>query len=132
MTITVQRNLSQPMAQLVQVGAHQIIADEGAAEGGSDSGPDPHDLYDAAVGACKALTMLWFAKRKGIPLDDAKVSIERDASEERSGTYRLHAKIELVGELSEEQRQQLLTVAGKCPVHKLMTLVTTEITTSLA
>lgn len=131
MTITVQRDLSQPMAQVVQSGAHQLIADEGVAEGGSDSGPNPHDLYDAAVGACKALTMLWYAKRKGIPLDDAKVSIERDASEERSGTYRLHAKIELVGQLSEEQRQQLLTVAGKCPVHKLMTAVTTEITTSL-
>jgi putative redox protein len=132
MTITIQRELSQPMAQTIQIGQHQLGADGTLEEGGSDSGPSPHDLYDAAIGACKALTMIWFAKRKGIPLDDATVTVERDASDERSGTYRLHAKIHLVGELTEEQRQQLLTVAGKCPIHKLMTAVTTEITTTLA
>ena len=132
MTITVKRELSQPMAQTIEIGQFHLTADNTLEEGGSDSGPTPHDLYDAAVGACKALTMIWFAKRKGIPLVDATVTVERDASEERSGTYRLHATVHLVGELSEEQRQQLLTVAGKCPVHKLMTTVTTEITTTLA
>jgi putative redox protein len=132
MTITVTRELSKPMAQTIQIGQHQLSADSTLEEGGSDSGPSPHDLYDAAIGACKALTMIWFAKRKGIPLDDATVTVERDASDERNGTYRLHAKIHLVGALSEEQRQQLLTVAGKCPIHKLMTAVTTDITTTLA
>jgi putative redox protein len=131
MTTIVKRELSKPMAQQIQSGKHQLSADGTLEEGGSDSGPSPHDLYDAALGACKALTMIWFAKRKGIPLEDATVTIERDDSDERSGTYRLHAKVELVGNLTEEQRQQLLTVAGKCPVHKLMTAVTTEITTSL-
>ena len=42
------------------------------------------------------------------------------------------ATLHLSGELTEEQRQQLLTVAGKCPIHKLMTAVTTEVTTTLA
>ncbi len=120
------------MAQTIQIGPHQLCADNALEEGGSDSGPSPHDLYDAAIGACKALTMIWFAKRKGIPLDDATVTVERDASDERNGTYRLHTKVHLVGDLTDEQRQQLLTVAGKCPVHKLMTAVTTEITTTLA
>ena len=60
------------------------------------------------------------------------MSTERDASDERKGVYRLAATLHLTGELSDAQRQELLAVAGKCPIHKLMTAVTTEITTVLA
>ena len=59
------------------------------------------------------------------------MSVERDPSEERKGFYRLATTLHLGGELSDEPRQDLLAVAQKCPVHKLMTSVTTEITTIL-
>jgi putative redox protein len=131
MSITVIRDTSQPMRHVVHLRSHEIAVDGSVAEGGSDLGPDPHDLYDAALGACKALTIMWYANRKGIPVGDVKVSVDRDASEERKGTYRLATKLELGGELTEAQRQELLTVAQKCPLHKLMTAVTTEITTEL-
>ncbi|MES3025454.1 MAG: OsmC family protein [Pseudomonadota bacterium] len=132
MPITVTRDLSQAMRHVVQIRGHQFPIDGSADEGGSDSGPGAHDLYDAALASCKALTVVWYARRKGIALDDVQVEIERDASEERHGIYRLHTKLHLSGALSETQRQELLTVAGKCPIHKLMSTVTTEITTSLA
>jgi putative redox protein len=57
--------------------------------------------------------------------------MERDASEERQGTYRLAATLHLTGDLSETQRAELLAAAQKCPIHKLMTSVTTEVTTVL-
>jgi putative redox protein len=120
------------MRHHVHVGEHVIAVDEGADNGGEDSGPNPHDLYDAALGACKALTTLWFANRKGIPLDDIRVEVDRDASREREGHYALAVTLHLGGKLSEDQRQMLLNVAGKCPLHKLMSAVTTEITTTLA
>jgi putative redox protein len=132
MSITVTRDVSQPMRHVVQIRAHQFAIDGSVDEGGNDSGPGPHDLYDAALASCKALTVVWYARRKGIALQDVRVEVERDAAEERHGTYRLHTVLHLSGDLSEEQRQELLTVAGKCPVHKLMTTVTTDITTSLA
>lgn len=132
MTITVTRDLAQPMRHTLQVRAHQIVVDGSVEEGGNDDGPGAHDLYDAALAACKALTLVWYARRKNIPLADVRIDIERDASEERHGVYRLHTILHLSGALSEAQRHELLTVAGKCPVHKLMTSVTTEITTSLA
>jgi putative redox protein len=113
MTITVRRDLSQPMRHIVHVRDHQIAVDGSVEEGGSDFGPTPHDLYDAALGACK-------------------VAVDRDASQERQGVYRLSTVLHLGGELSEAQRKELLTVAGKCPLHKLMTAVKTEITTTLA
>jgi putative redox protein len=132
MSVTVIRDTSQPMRHVVHLRGHEFAVDGSVAEGGSDMGPDPHDLYDAALGACKALTIMWYANRKGIPVGEVKVSVERDASEERKGVYRLATTLELGSELSEAQRQELLTVAQKCPVHKLMTSVTTEITTTLA
>jgi len=131
MTISVQRDRTGKMKHVVKVREHTVIADELPEVGGEDMGPTPHDLYDAAVGACKALTMLWYANRKGIPLDDIAVDVDRDSSEERQGTYRLRVRLTLGGALSEEQRQELLNVAGKCPVHKLMTQVKTEIATEL-
>lgn len=132
MNVSAVRDKTGAMRHHIHIGQHVITVDEPEANGGEDTGPTPHDLYDAALAACKALTMLWYAKRKGIALDDIHVDVTRDDSEERAGRYRLDARLTLGGELSDAQREELLTVAGKCPVHKLMTQVTTEITTSLA
>ncbi|HZX28990.1 MAG TPA: OsmC family protein [Telluria sp.] len=132
MSITVKRDLSQPMRHIVHVRDHIVSTDLVAADGGTDAGPDPHDLYDSALGACKALTLLWFAQRKGFPVEDIEVTVERDASAERQGVYRLATKIALTGDLTDEQRAAMLAAASKCPVHKLMASVTTEITTELA
>lgn len=119
------------MRHLISVRQHLIPTDIAIADGGGDSGMDPHDLYDAALGACKALTVLWYANRKGIAVEDIEISIDRDSSQERSGTYKLTATLSLAGELTPAQKRELLTVADKCPIHKLMTQVTTQISTSL-
>jgi putative redox protein len=132
MTITVTRDLSVPMAQNVAIRTHRFIADNGVDGGGSDAGPSPHDLYDAALASCKALTLTWYAARKGLPLTDVRVDITRDGSEERHGVYRLTTVLHLAGDLSDAQRAELLAVAEKCPIHKLMSQVKTEITTVLA
>jgi putative redox protein len=131
MTIKALRDQSLPMRHIVHVRNHIISSDVSVEEGGSDAGPSPHDLYDSALSACKALTVVWYAKRKNIPLEHVEVSTERDASEERQGVYRLNVSLHLTGDLTEAQRAELLSAAQKCPIHKLMTSVTTEITTVL-
>lgn len=131
MSLELRRIPGAPMAQTLRIRSHELMVDGSVAEGGADGGPDPHDLYDAALGACKALTVLWYARRKGLPVDDVHTVIERDASGERSGTYRLTARLQISGNLTDAQIAELETVAHKCPVHKLMTSVTTEITTSV-
>lgn len=131
MTIEVVRDRAHKMKHTVRVGSHAFTVDEPPANGGEDLGPTPHDLYDSALGACKALTTLWYAQRKHIPVEDIRVSVERDDSEERRGVYRLRVLLDVTGELTDAQRQELLNVAGKCPVHKLMTQATTEVVTEL-
>ena len=132
MTIEVTRDRSRKMRHTVRVGTHSFAVDEPPGNGGEDLGPTPHDLYDSALGACKALTTLWYANRKHIPLENIRVAVDRDDGEERRGVYRLRVTLELGGPLTPEQRQELLNVAAKCPVHKLMTQATTEVDTALA
>ena len=132
MTIDVVRDRSRKMMHTVHVRQHAFAVDEPESNGGEDLGPTPHDVYDSALGACKALTTLWYARRKLIPVEDIRVTVERDDSEERRGVYRLRVTLDVTGALTDAQRQELLTVAGKCPVHKLMTQVTTEVVTELA
>ena len=132
MTIQIARDRSHKMKHVVHVRRHSFAIDEPAENGGEDEGVTPHDVYDSALGACKAMTVLWYAQRKQIPDDDIQVTVDRDDSEERRGVYRLRVTLALTGALTDAQRQELLTVAGKCPVHKLMTLSTTEVSTELA
>ena len=132
MTITITRDRSRKMKHTATVRQHTIVLDELADNGGEDLGVTPHDMYDSALGACKALTVLWYAQRKQIPVEDIQVSVERDDADERKGVYRLRTTLSLGGALSQAQRQELLAVAGKCPVHKLMTQATTEVRTELA
>lgn len=131
MGIQITRDRSAAMRHQLVIGGQTISVDASVPEGGDGAGASPHDLYDAALGACKALTVLWYARKRGIPVEDIQVNVVRDDSQERAGVYRLDAQLTVSGTLNDAQRAELLRVAQKCPVHKLMTEVKTEITTSL-
>lgn len=105
------------LKQLVEAGGNTFFSDAPVAAGGDEAGPDPHDLLDAALGACTALTVTMVARRKQFPLEDVRVEVTR---EEAGGVYRLFRKIELVGTLDAEQRDYLLGIANKCPIHKAL------------
>jgi len=132
MSISIRRDGIAGTRHILKIRNHEIAVDAAPAGGGSDAGPQPHDLYDASLAACKALTVLLYARRKGMPVEDIEVVIDRDDSEERKGVYRLKSTLRVTGDLSAAQRDELLRVAGKCPVHRLMTEVKTEIETDWA
>jgi putative redox protein len=115
----------------ISVRAHEIHSDVAPATGGEDSGPGPHDLFDASLSACKVATAVWYAKKNGIPLERAECHIESDASEERAGKYKLSVRLAFHGPLlTDEQRQRLYTAVARCPIHKLMT--TTDVVVETA
>jgi putative redox protein len=131
MPIELRRHPTAALAQSVSIHSHTLTADASVNEGGDDAGPSPHDLYDAALGACKAITVMWYARKKGMAVEDVQTVITRDDSDERKGIYRLAATLRIRGALTDAQLQELEAVAKKCPVHKLMTAVSTEITTQV-
>jgi putative redox protein len=119
MDIQLRRLAGQPLAQTLRIRGHSLVVDGSVATGGGD------------LGACKAITVLSYARRKGIPVDEIETDVLRDASQERAGTYRLETRLRIRGALSDAQLQELARVAEKCPVHKLMSTVVTEIGTDV-
>jgi putative redox protein len=105
----------------IEVRAHEFFTDLSEPEGGEDTAPDAHDYFDASLLACRALTAVWFARRNGIPLERVVAEVERDASEERKGRYRLRIGVAFQGALTDDQRRRLEAAVARCPITKLMT-----------
>lgn len=108
---------------------HALIADEPVSVGGTNTGPSPYDLLVAGVGACTAMTLRMYADHKKLPLDSVRVTLTHnkvhasdcDECETENGKIdRIEREIALSGELSEEQRQRMLEIADRCPVHKTL------------
>jgi uncharacterized OsmC-like protein/alpha/beta superfamily hydrolase len=106
-----------------------LVADEPVAYGGGDEGPSPYEYLLAALGACTAMTLQMYARRKKWPLVEAVVRLShdkihaadcRDCEETGSRIDRFLREIELTGELDETQRRRLLEIAEECPVHRTL------------
>jgi putative redox protein len=117
-TIRTTKAATGTIAVQLAIGQHVLLADTSPTNGGDDLGPDPHELLDAALASCTALTLTLYARRKGMQL--AKVEVEVD-HEESNGVYRMRRIVHLAGELSAEERARLLEIAGRCPVHRSLT-----------
>ena len=116
--------------QNVSIGRHRFLADEPFEAGGCDAGPNPYELLLTALGACTAMTIRMYANRKQWPLEAVRVRLTHEkihaedclACETKEGLVeRIEREILLRGDLTDEQRQKLLEIANKCPVHRTLT-----------
>ena len=114
---------------LIAAGRHRLRADEPESVGGTDTGPDPYSFLLTSLGACTSMTMRLYADRKGYPLERAEVRLKHskvhaeDCAECENRTAKIdliEREVELLGDLSAEQRADLLRIADRCPVHRTL------------
>ncbi|MEM9987367.1 MAG: bifunctional alpha/beta hydrolase/OsmC family protein, partial [Bacteroidota bacterium] len=113
----------------VQVGKHRFLADEPSSVGGDDLGPSPYDLLAASLGTCTAMTLRMYANHKGWAVREIRVHLEHykdypqdqiEPENQKSKIDHVDRHIEIEGDLDEKQRQRLLEIADRCPVHRTL------------
>ena len=110
-----------PYRTEIHVQPHVILADEPKDMGGQDLGPAPAELLLSSIGSCKAITMRMYADRKQWDLTGAEISLSiSKQTGELQDTNFIKCHIRLDGNLDETQRQRLLKIADKCPIHKIL------------
>ena len=116
-------------SQTIQSDDHRWIADEPAAVGGSNLGPDPYEHLLAALGSCTAMTMRMYANRKKWPVEHISIELDhsRDHGADCSECDEEHKQIDVItravsitGDLDDKQRARMMEIADKCPVHRTM------------
>lgn len=137
-TVTVTEAGTGTYTQQITAGQHRLVADEPQPIG-DDKGPTPYDLLLAALGACTSMTMRMYADRKGWQLDRVEVTLRHkrihaqdcaDCETKAGWVSHIDRDIELTGDLDDVQRQQLMHIAERCPVHQTLKSEV-EVTTSL-
>jgi uncharacterized OsmC-like protein len=113
----------------ITVKGHELIADEPESAGGTGMGPDPYDYLVAALGSCTSMTIRMYADLKKWPLESVVIRLKHQKihaedcreCETRNGKVDIiEREIELIGPLNKEQRERLLEIANKCPVHRTL------------
>jgi uncharacterized OsmC-like protein len=128
--VRVKLTMKEGFRTQITAGAHTLIADEPKEAGGTDEGPSPYELLLAALGACTAMTLKMYVERKKLPITDVEVSLTFDrihiddcescVKEERLNNQEVQHISRLIyvtGDVTEEQKERLLYIAGRCQVH---------------
>ncbi|CQD07214.1 putative redox protein, regulator of disulfide bond formation [Mycobacterium lentiflavum] len=128
-TVTVTQAGSGTYTQRITAGRHRLVADEPQPIG-NDAGPTPYDLLLAALGSCTSMTLRMYADRKGWALEKVQVTLRHqrihaqdcaDCETKTGWIDHIDREIELTGDLDTAQRDRLLLMAERCPVHQTLT-----------
>lgn len=128
--VEVEETLTGKYTQNMTFGRHTLVADEPESVGGNDAGPGPYEYLLMGLGACTSMTIRMYAERKQLPLQRVRVRLSHQKihSDDCADCETKEGKVDVVmreiileGALSDEQRQKLLDIADRCPVHLTLT-----------
>jgi putative redox protein len=103
----------------IDIRTHHLTADEPEENGGDDSAPSPQELLAASLASCTAITIEMYAKRKGWDIGDLAVDVNYEPAQRGSPT-KFKMTLSMPKELPEDQRERLMQIAAKCPVHRTL------------
>jgi putative redox protein len=106
-----------PLQQKLFAGDLHFLSDAEVSKGGSGTGPSPHEYLGAALAACTSMTLKMYASRKEMNLENAIVTIDIERTDDIEKFTR---DIQLIGNLNAEEKERLIEIANKCPIHKAL------------
>jgi putative redox protein len=122
--MTIEARLHRAFGALTTLsnGRHAWTTDVDKTLGSDDRAPDPHDLLDSALAACTTLTLELYIRRRQLAVTDLRVTVEHMEGKTADGQshYQLQRRIQIEGDVSEADRQRLLEIANKCPIHRVL------------
>jgi putative redox protein len=118
------------LVQAVEIDGHEIVVDEPLDSGGTGTAPSPTRLLTASLAACTAITVQLYAARKGWDVSGLEVDVDFGGAPRAGETPRFDVTLTLPDDLDAEQRERIVVIAGKCPVHRTLAagadIITTE------
>ena len=105
------------LQQKLSVGDLHFLSDTEVSKGGGGTGPSPHEYLGAALAACTSMTLKMYASRKAMNLENAIVTVDIERIDDIEKFTR---DIQLIGNLNPEDKERLIEIANKCPIHKAL------------
>ncbi|WP_019590288.1 MULTISPECIES: bifunctional alpha/beta hydrolase/OsmC family protein [unclassified Thioalkalivibrio] len=119
--VTVEETGDGQYQQDVRIGPHHFLADEPPDVGGDGTGPNPYELLLASLGACTSMTLRMYAAHKQLPLERVRVHLQHEKLKGENGPVdRITREITIEGDLDAKQRERMLQIADRCPVHRTL------------
>ena len=103
----------------IEVGDHRLTVDEPEDQGGTYQGPNPQEMLAASLASCSAITMEMYADRKGWDIGEVSVLVDYEPAQRGSPT-KFAMRVGFPKELPEDQREKLMQIVAKCPVHRTL------------
>ena len=106
-----------PLQQKLSAGDLHFLSDAEVSKGGGGTGPSPHEYLGAALAACTSMTLKMYASHKAMSLENAIVIVDIERADD---VEKFTRDIQLVGNLSAAEKERLIEIANKCPIHKAL------------
>ena len=113
------RRIDGRLEQEIEVRQHRLSSDEPEERGGEDAGASPQELLAASLASCSAITVEMYAARKGWDVGEMAVVVDYEPAQRGSPT-KFTLRVRMPKELPEDQRERLMQIVAKCPVHRTL------------
>ena len=115
------KNLPEGFQSIITNGKHSIVGDEPIHSKGTDLGLAPGELVLAGLAMCKVATVRYIARKKGWEIGNVEGALSQKVRRTENGLLpKVSVDITIEGDLTDEQREELLYEADHCYIHRLI------------
>jgi putative redox protein len=113
------KNLPEGYQSIITNGTHTIVGDEPVKSKGTDLGLSPSELMLSGLAMCKVATVRFIARKNNWEIGEVRAELSQEVKRESSG-LKTNTKVVIYieGDISQEQKDELLKQANACYIHR--------------